>query len=288
MYGVGMNKKAIQIPYNEHFRKKCQFASESGFQYISVNFNDTPDPSDATYDKAPAHINGILKEYGLAVVQTHLYYYYPLSSADAIEEALEHRILREIEVSGKIGAPWCVWHPRYYKSGDWRTDWNAGEYHEERTFYYNHRTVPRYLEQAARFHTGIAIENLFGSMMYGGYETLARLCDSFCAENVGICWDTGHAHLMDLHHADAIRFMGERIKCTHIHNNFKNADLHLPPDAGTIPWDQIMQAFQDIGYEGPLTLETHCLYPQDDQLLRDFARYNYNCLEFLERMKNKA
>ena len=83
---------------------------------------------------------------------------------------------------------------------------------------------------------------------------------------------------------EAIRLLGERIKCTHIHNNFGENDPHLPPDAGNIEWAKVMKAFKDIGYEGPLTLETHCLYPQDDQLLRDFARYNSNCLKFLHRL----
>lgn len=276
--------KAIQIAYNQHFEKKCRIASEAGFQYIAVNFNDMPDNSDAAYDKAPEHILGILQEHKLKAVQTHLYYYYPLSSADEIDDALEHRVLREIEASGKIGAPWCVWHPRYYKSGERKHEWDGAEYNEELTFHYNNLTVSRYLEQAARFGTGIALENLFGGMIFGGIETLVRLCDSFQADNIGICWDTGHANLMEFDQAEKIRFVGERIKCTHIHNNFKDEDWHLPPDSGKIPWKEVMQAFQDINYQGPYTLETHCLYPEDDQLLRDFARYNYNCLEFLQRV----
>jgi len=275
--------KAIQIAYDQNFEKKCHFASEGGFKYISVNFNDTPDPSDATYDKAPEHIMAILKECDLKAVQTHLYYYYPLLSAEKIDDKLEHRLLREIEVSGKIGAKWCAWHPRYYVSGKW----DEGEYDEEKTLYYNHKTVTTYLEQAKRFNTGIALENLWGNMIRGGNPMLARLCDSFNAENVSICWDTGHANIMEYDQAqdEAIRFLGSRIKCTHIHNNFKKyTDVHLPPDAGDIDWAKVMKAFKDINYQGALTLETHCLYPQDDQLLRDFARYNYNCLEFLERM----
>lgn len=272
---------AIQIPYNEHFEKKCAIASQVGFRHISVNFNNTPDPSDETYDRAPAHIMAICEKYGLQVAQTHLYYYYPLLSADSIDEALEHRLLREIEVSGKIGAPWCVWHTRYYVAGDWKT----GEFSEEKTLEYNQKTVSVYLQQAKRYGTGLALENLWGSMMRGGYTMLAQICDSFDVDNVGICWDTGHANIMESlqPQEDAIRFLGKRIVCTHVHNNFKKGDLHLPPDAGDIAWDKVMQAFKDIGYAGPFTLETHCLYPEDEQLLRDFARYNYNCLEFLQR-----
>ena len=143
------------------------------------------------------------------------------------------------------------------------------------------------MHQAKIYKTGIALENLWGSMIRGGYAMLARLCDSFDADNIGICWDTGHANILNKESPqdDAIRYLGKRIKCTHIHNNFSDLDPHLPPDSGNIEWDKVMKAFNDIGYNGALTLETHCLYPEDDQLLRDFAQYNFNCLEFLERIR---
>ena len=272
-------KKAIQIAYDESFERKCKIARDVGFRYISVNFNDTPDPSDATYDKAPSHISAIFEKYGLGAVQTHLCYYYPLSSADKIEDELERRVLREIEVSGRIGAPWCVWHPRYYKSGEWKT----GIYDEKLTFYYNHETVSRYLEQAKKFDTGIALENLFGSMMCGGFHTLAKLCDSFNTDNIGICLDTGHANINKEDTATAISFLGNRIQCTHIHNNWGVHDDHAPPLYGNIEWARVMPALAASGYNGPLTLETHCWY-DDRELRRSFVRHNYACLEYLERL----
>ena len=272
-------KKAIQISYDENFEKKCEFAHDVGFRHIAVNFNDTPEPSDITYDKAPAHISAILEKYDLEAVQTHLYYYDPLSSADQIEEELEHRILREIEVSGKIGAPWCVWHPRYFKSGEWKN----GTYDEEQTFYYNHETVPRYLEQAKKFGTGIALENLFGSMMYGGVDMLTRLCDRFRTDHVGICFDTGHANIDKEDLSAVISFFGDRIKCTHIHNNWGKRDDHAPPIYGNIEWERVMPALTSIGYQGPLTLETRCWY-DDEAMLRSFAKHNYENLEYLERL----
>ena len=272
-------KKAIQIAYDENFEKKCKFAHEAGFRHISVNLHDTPIPTDETYDRAPSHISAILTKYELEAVQTHLYYYYPLSSAEKIENELEHRILREIEVSGRIGAPWCVWHPRYYKSGEW----NTGVYDEERTFYYNHETVNHYLEQAKKFGTGIALENLFGSMMYGCFDTLARLNDSFRTDNIGICLDTGHANIDRVDQAAAISFLGNRLKCTHIHNNWGMRDDHAPPVYGNIEWDKVMSAFAAADYQGALTLETHCWYENDD-LIRSFAKHNYDSLVYLESL----
>ena len=274
-------KKAIQIAYDENFEKECKIAADAGFRHIAVNFHSTPMPSDAVYDKAPDHILSVLEKCGLSAVQTHLYYYYPLASAEKTEKELEARVLREIEVSGKIGAPWCVWHPRYFKFNS--EDWKNGEYNEERTFYYNHETVPHYLEQAKKFGTGIALENLFGSMMCGGFDTLSRLCDSFHADNVGICLDTGHANIDKVDKESTVALLGSRIKCTHIHNNRGKSDDHAPPIYGNIEWDKLMPALAAIGYTGPLTLETHCLY-DNDALLASFYRHNFNNLEYLEEL----
>jgi sugar phosphate isomerase/epimerase len=271
--------KAIQIAYDNSFEKECMIVSEAGFKHVSVNFNNTPIPTDDTYDRAPDHILGVLDKYGLRAVQTHLYYYYPLLSAEKTEPELEHRILREIEVSGKIGAEWCAWHTRYYKSGEWQ----SGEFNEELTLRYNYESISRYLEQAKKFGTGIAIENLFGIMMFGGTDLLMRICDSLRSDAVGICWDTGHANISKEDQADSITLLGSRIKCTHIHNNWGVRDDHAPPIYGNIEWNRVMPALAAVGYRGPLTLETHCWY-ESDELLRSFAKHNYDSIAYLESL----
>ncbi len=272
-------KKAIQISYNENFELSCQLAREAGFEDIAVNFNDTPIPTDETYDKAFDNISKILEKNALSVVQTHLFYYYPLSSADEIDVTCEHRVLREIEVSGKIGAPFCVWHPRDYKFGVL----GAREYDEEKTFIYNHKTIPHYIEAAEKFGTGIALENLYGRMMRGGVDTLIRLCDSFNSDKVGICLDTGHANLNKDDIPALIARLGGRIKCTHIHNNHGERDDHAPPIYGNIKWDGVMGALSTVGYDGALCLETNCPY-DDTELFRSFLKHNYDSLSYLERL----
>ena len=87
---------------------------------------------------------------------------------------------------------------------------------------------------------------------------------------------------MHFDQAEAIKFMGNRIKCTHVHNNFCHDDDHLPPDNGNIQWNKVMSALYSTGFEGPLTLETHCRY-DDLELLRSFARHNFECLRFIEQ-----
>lgn len=272
--------KSIQIEYNHKFEDECRRISEVGFKYITISFCNMDDYSDRTFLQAQKEIDEILSRYDLRAVQSHLYYYDLLISSEKQDEDKERQIKRGIELSGKLGIPWCVWHPRAHSSGG---------YSKELSFKDNFKQVCKYLEYAYKYNTGIALENLMswpGYHMYGSeYEELAELYDSFNDQKIGICWDFGHANLMDFSQEDALRYLGKRIKCTHIHNNFKNYDLHLLPDSGIIEWEKLMPIVTEIGYNGPLTLETHYHY-SDEEMIQEFYLHNFKCLEFLERLKN--
>ena len=274
--------KSIQIAYDEFFEKKCQIASAAGFRHIAVNFNDMKDRSPQAWEKAPSEITRILNANHLTGVQSHLPYYDLRISAELLEDEMEEAIRNSIRVCGAVGIPWCVWHPRSSVSSGFKASQALKD---------NLPVISGYLDLAASCGTGIALENLpsfpgiIPQMPFytSNYEDLAVLHDSFHTDNVSVCWDTGHANMMHFDQADAIRFMGKRIGCTHIHNNFCREDLHLPPDDGNIKWNEVMGAFREIGYTGPFTLETHCLYPQDD-MLRAFAAYNFAGLCYLESL----
>ena len=274
-------KKAIQIGYDELFEKKCQFAHEACFDGIAVNFTPVLDKTEDDWKKITENIQQILEENSLECVQTHPYYYDLRVSSEEVEERFEFAVKQAIIAGGKLGAKWNVIHPRSSVSTGFRI---ADALHD------NKKVFADYLECAAKYNTGIAAENLpvFSGIIpcmpfySSNYEDLCNLVDSFDADNIGICWDTGHANMMSFDQADAIRFLGKRIKCTHIHNNFKRQDLHLPPDCGDIDWEKVMGAFKSIGYDGPLTLETHCLYVDDD-LLKAFAKFNLAGLKYIEK-----
>ena len=274
--------KAMQIAYNEHFELNCKLAAEAGFQGISVNFHDMTDRSKKAWEEAPERICSILEQTHLKCVQTHLPYYPLRTSAEILEEDMEDAMYHSIEVSGRIGAPWCVYHPR--------SAVNAG-FVRKKSLEINQEVIGRYLECALKYGTGMALENL--PIFHGvipvmpfytsDYSDLCELTDGFGSAKVGICWDTGHANLMHLDQADAVKYLGKRIVCTHVHNNFGDADWHLTPETGNIAWDKVMKAFGEIGYQGPLTLEVHCYY-HEEQLLSSFMKHNYHCLEFLEKI----
>jgi sugar phosphate isomerase/epimerase len=87
-------------------------------------------------------------------------------------------------------------------------------------------------------------------------DALVRLIEDENDEldNVGICLDYGHAHLMgDV--GEAIEAVSGHLITTHVHDNRRRTDDHLPPFAGSIDWDVAMMETQKIGYDGVLLFE---------------------------------
>jgi sugar phosphate isomerase/epimerase len=109
-------------------------------------------------------------------------------------------------------------------------------------------------EAAAAVGVQVAVEVIPNPISTPG--ALVRLIESEAdeLEGVGICLDYGHAHLMgDV--AEAIEEISGHLLTTHVHDNRRRTDDHLPPFAGSIDWDLAMMETQKIGYEGLLLFE---------------------------------
>ncbi len=75
--------------------------------------------------------------------------------------------------------------------------------------------------------------------------------------NLGLCFDVGHAHLMEGVGA-AFSLMGPRICSTHLHDNDGQEDTHLFPllaATGTVDWARTMELLRSRGAQYPLLLE---------------------------------
>jgi hypothetical protein len=89
----------------------------------------------------------------------------------------------------------------------------------------------------------------------GPIKTTFELVDIINDPDLGICIDTGHAHLSGMDVGAFIRMVGSRLKCTHIDDNRRDGDTHLPPYFGTSNWEDIMKAFDDANYKGDFSFE---------------------------------
>ena len=275
-------QKALQIAYDAQFALQCQYAAEAGFRHVSVNFNEVPPKTEAEWKAITEDVGNILAKNGLSCVQTHLKYHDLLESSEVPDEVTDFHICQTLLAAGALGAKYNAFHPRSSISTGYRPS---------KSFEDNRALLSKYLEYAVKANTVIAVENIpifpgrskLMPFYSSTFEDLATLVDSFSDEHIAICWDFGHANLLKWEQSDAIGFLGDRIKCTHIHNNFGFCDDHSTPDMGNINWKSAMAALAATGYDGPLTLETHCWY-DDDALLESFIRHNFACVEYLERL----
>lgn len=236
---------------------------QAGFDAVDLNISDAGRPffrlADDDWREWMEQVVALSKELSLPITQSHAPFYNALEPESPKAAVWEPMIDRAIEASGMAGVPWIVMHPGTYPD-------DAPDLHESRRRNYEY-FMPR-LEMAAKYGCGIAIENLRDNekhshvrpgLIYGTTAVeLCELVDSFHTDNVGICWDFGHAHLMGIDQRESLRVMGKRLKATHVADNSGILDDHILPFQGTIDWRKILPVLSEIGYEGDLTYEIHC------------------------------
>ena len=115
------------------------------------------------------------------------------------------------------------------------------------------RSLEEIAEAAQAVGVQVAVEVIPNALSTPG--ALVRLLEDDTEElDAGICLDYGHAHLMgDI--GEAIEEVSGHLITTHVHDNRRRADDHLPPFGGSIDWDLAMMETQKIGYDGVLMFE---------------------------------
>jgi sugar phosphate isomerase/epimerase len=85
-------------------------------------------------------------------------------------------------------------------------------------------------------------------------ERLVELLQTSHFDDVGVCFDVGHAHIMgDVESAFTI--LKHYIRSTHVHDNKKDKDAHLWPGEGNIDWAETMKLLGSAPNAPPLLLE---------------------------------
>lgn len=216
-----------------------------------------------------------LEEAKIVPAQSHAYFPQVKNVVFGTEEYAWHLEMtkRSIIASGMLGIPWTTVHPIY---GPVAGDRTPDEIISANVEYF------RILgETAEKANVGIAIENMI-SQPFCKLDNLLMLLERLGnSDRFGICLDTGHANISGWDIAGEIRRMGKNLRATHIHDNRKQQDLHLLPGMGDIPWEQVMPALREIGYEGAFSYEVpqltrntpRALHPDLIQYAEKLGRY---------------
>ncbi len=260
---------------------------EAGFEVLDFNFCDW------LFDGSPfvgegwrewvEDISKAAKRLGLEFSQAHG----PIFDKFAEDEKarwmtqMSHRTLHACAL---LGVKWCVFEPQTF----------PGAFDDEHLKALKQRNLDWFgelLKTAEKVGVGIAIENAADRVppqkgyrrVYGSLPAeLVELVDALNSEFIGICWDTGHAHIQRLPQREALKVLGKRLKATHIQDNDGISDQHLLPFHGTIDWREVVGALYEIGYEGDFTFEIHnFVRPLPDPLRDEAIRYAMRVGTFL-------
>ena len=85
-------------------------------------------------------------------------------------------------------------------------------------------------------------------------ERLVEFIHTTHFDDVGVCFDVGHAHIMSDVPA-AFETLKNSIHSTHVHDNQKDRDSHLWPGDGSINWKQLLELLTQAPHKPPLLLE---------------------------------
>jgi sugar phosphate isomerase/epimerase len=85
-------------------------------------------------------------------------------------------------------------------------------------------------------------------------EKLVELIRTLHYDDIGVCFDLGHAHL-DPGVEVAFETLKPLIRSVHVHDNHKNQDEHLWPGEGTIDWPRTMELLRSAPQVPALVLE---------------------------------
>jgi sugar phosphate isomerase/epimerase len=98
----------------------------------------------------------------------------------------------------------------------------------------------------------LLVENIMNELSTP--EKLLDLLHAGRFDDIGVCFDVGHAHIMSSV-PQAFGVLRERIRSTHVHDNHKDRDSHLWPRDGNIDWKETMELLRKAPHVPPLLLE---------------------------------
>ncbi len=101
------------------------------------------------------------------------------------------------------------------------------------------------------------VENIDGTFdsTYRTADEILSITEPVGSPAMGVCVDSGHAHMTGLSPAEMIRRFGPRLTETHFHDNRGDTDDHRPVGIGTIDWADVIMALDEVEFSNPVVFE---------------------------------
>lgn len=274
----------FERPHGELYEiEKCiKLCSEAGYKVMDLSFHDLTtikspfigaDWESYLYKlKAFADSNDVEFSQGHATL-------YDFCNPNEDHQLKDEWMRKSIKGAGIMGIKWLVIHPSTCYTTATPVQTSKGK---------NVKQFREYAEYAAQFNVGLALENMWDLSLApkrrytSNSEELVDLVDSIDRNNVGICWDVQHASIQEENQGLAIRHIGNRLKATHISDQTGLDNIHILPYQGVTDWDDVLQAFADIDYQGDFSYEMqHYLKRAPEELFIPALTFSYEVGQYL-------
>jgi len=107
---------------------------------------------------------------------------------------------------------------------------------------------------AERMKVKLALENMLPQHLGDDPDELLYFVESLDSPWLGICFDTGHAHVAgDMR--EAFEKFKDLIITFHVQDNDGTRDLHLQPGYGTTNWQDFIEVFDTMNFTEPVVIE---------------------------------
>ena len=235
---------------------------ELGFEALDFNLSDycyvgSPLTKD-NWESWLYQIKDVAEKNNISFSQVHAPFQH-IIDVNKNDEFLSLMTIRCFKACEIIGIPWAVFHPMVLDKG-------LSSENVEFIIKYNIERIKRLCNIAAKCKTGVALENVFDMRNSSGeiipywgtkIDEIISLVDNINLENFGVCLDTGHAFIVGINPAEAVKKLNHRLKVLHVHDNNGMSDLHLAPFVGNINWMEFIDSLKSIGYSDVFSLEIH-------------------------------
>ena len=254
-----INLWAFPYPDKMNLRECLQLAKDAGFDGIELNYDLESDLSPKSGPKDFQAIRKMSDEIGIAIsgLCSFLFWPYPLTSNNPTERkrgmelaGLMTEAAHHLGTDNLLVVPGAVHMP-------WREDHEPtpNDICDQRA----KEAIKKLLPKAEELNVHLNMENIF----FNGYllspDEMIRFVDGFDSEYVHVHFDTGNIMLFQFPE-HWIRILGNRIRNVHLKEFTKKGTDHSlesfrPLLDGTTNWPVVMEAFNEIGYDGYLTFE---------------------------------
>ncbi|MEG0369461.1 MAG: sugar phosphate isomerase/epimerase family protein [Hungatella sp.] len=242
----------------ESLPRAVEICGKAGYKILDMNFHDCANfETPLLTNKWEFWVDEIANsaaKYNIEFSQSHLHFYEFLTASDEEKAKKEEIIDRCLKASSILGVKWAVTHAATaFYSVHMRDDSLRG----------NQEYFKRKLEVANRLGVSLAIENLWDlniapqKRYTATAEELVELVDCFQSDQIGIAWDFEHAAIMNQDQIKALRYIGKRLKATHVSDHYGIDADHQLPYFGSTKWEQFLPILKEIGYRGDFVYETH-------------------------------